>query len=86
MKYAKVTKVKKLAGGGGILSSILGGAGVASNMMPGVGTATSLMTGMVTAGIARTKAEKQKTAMLNQMWQEKEVQDAQLLDDYGIYA
>lgn len=85
MKYAKVKQVKRLAGGG-FLSSILGTAGAnvggASNMLPGVGTAASLMAGVVTSGIAQTQADKQKAAMLNQMWEEKKVGDTLALDEY----
>ena len=81
MNYAKRVKPKKLAGGG-FLSTILGGAGATSKMLPGVGTAASLMSGMLANGIAQDKASKQRTAMLNQLWEEKSIEDAQLLDDY----
>lgn len=81
MNYAKRMKPRVLAGGG-FLTSLLGGAGASSKMLPGVGTAASMMTGLLANGIAQDKASKQRTAMLNQMWEEKSIEDAQLLDDY----
>jgi hypothetical protein len=81
MNYAKRIKPRVLAGGG-FLNSILGGGTGAAAIPPGVGTAASMMAGLVTSGIAQDKASKAKMAMLNQMWEEKSVGDAQVLDDY----
>ncbi len=80
----------KLIGGGAVPgASLLGGTGSGFLSSTLAGPAVGMVSSLITSELQRKKQEQQQQASLNQMYAEREIEDAALLEDYptnGILA